>query len=152
MADLLTAITHYCNYQERCHKQVRNKLYELGADKQEVDTYLSKMIEINLLNEQRYAEAFARGHFNNKSWGKVKITQYLKSNGISEYCINKAIQQIELSDYNSRLEKIALKKWESLKKETTQMRVMKIKRFLLQKGFEYSHIEKAIVFISENEK
>jgi len=58
---LFTAIVRYCNYQERCHQEVRNKLYELGAKTPEVEQLIALLIEKNLLNEERYARAFARG-------------------------------------------------------------------------------------------
>ncbi|HWA33446.1 MAG TPA: hypothetical protein VG737_04925, partial [Cyclobacteriaceae bacterium] len=35
-------ISHYCAYQERSHKEVRNKLYEYGLHKNDVEALISK--------------------------------------------------------------------------------------------------------------
>lgn len=135
--DYRTAIYRYCNYQERCHKDVKNKLYELGANTSEVNQLMAEVIEAGLLNEERYARAFARGKFRIKQWGKVKIVQHLKADQVSEYCIRKALQEIDGDEYYAVLQKLAAKKLRELKPERNSL-VNKVKlfRFLAQRGFE----------------
>ena len=58
----------YCAYQERCHLEVKQKLYTLGLQKNEVEWVLSMLIEENYLNEERFAIQFAGGRFRN--WSK----------------------------------------------------------------------------------
>ena len=60
----------FCNYRDRCHKEVKDKLYGLGLWKNEVDQVLMQMMDEDLLNEERYARSFARGYFRTKRWGK----------------------------------------------------------------------------------
>ena len=59
----LQKIRHFCAYQERCHAEVREKLYGYGLYKTEVETILTQLIEENYLNEERFAEQFAGGKF-----------------------------------------------------------------------------------------
>ena len=73
------AILHYCKYQERCHAEVRNKLYELGLTTPEVEHQLADLIETGVLNEERFARSFARGKFRMLHWGREKIKQQLKA-------------------------------------------------------------------------
>jgi regulatory protein len=40
---------HYCAYQERCHSEVKNKLYGFGLNTKEVDQVISTLIEENYL-------------------------------------------------------------------------------------------------------
>lgn len=54
------AILHYCKYQERCHMEVRNKLYELGFTTDTVELQLTELIQNGVLNEERFARSFAR--------------------------------------------------------------------------------------------
>ena len=56
-------IRHYCAYQERAQQEVRDKLYELGMTKDEVEEIMSDLIAENFLNEERFAVQFAGGHF-----------------------------------------------------------------------------------------
>jgi regulatory protein len=138
-------ITHYCNYQERCHKEVRNKLYEIGCKTQEVNEIIAYLIEQNFLNEERFARSYARGKFWIKQWGRNKIIQQLKLKKISDYCIKKAMTEIDEEDYEKILNKNAEKKWQELRTERNpRIKQAKLYRFLVQRGFESSIIIRAI--------
>ena len=143
--DLRTAIYKYCNYQERCHQEVKNKLYELEASTPEVENLLAELIEANLLNEERYARAFARGRFRIKKWGRVKIVQHLKQNRVSAYCIKKGLSEIDGDEYDALLQHLAERKWHELRGERNiHQKKGKTYRFLQQRGFETSLIAEAI--------
>jgi len=139
--DAKAAIWHYCNFQERSHKEVRNKLYELGCRTTEVDQLISELIEAGLLNEERYARSIARGKFRLKKWGRNKIIQSLKQQQVSAYCIKKALTEINTDDYLSTLTRLARKKWQELKTErSVLLKKIKLFRYLLQKGYEHDLI------------
>ena len=74
----LEKIKYYCAYQERSHNEVRSKLLELEIYGNELENYISVLIDENYLNEERYACAIARGKFYYKQWGRQKILQALK--------------------------------------------------------------------------
>ncbi|HCM75832.1 MAG TPA: RecX family transcriptional regulator, partial [Cytophagales bacterium] len=69
----LQKIYHYCAYQERSHKEVRNKLYDYGLWGSEVEDLLTRLITEDFLNEERFAKSFAGGKFRMKKWGRIKI-------------------------------------------------------------------------------
>ncbi|MDR3681583.1 MAG: regulatory protein RecX [Flavipsychrobacter sp.] len=135
--EIQAAIHHYCNYSERCHKDVRNKLYELGCTTPEVEQHIATLIEEGLLNEERYARAFARGKFRMLQWGKVKIINQLKAHGISAYCIKKALKEIDDDAYSATMQKLAVTKTLSLKAvKSKTAKKAKLYAYLLQKGYE----------------
>jgi regulatory protein len=135
--ELKAAILHYCKYQERCHSEVRNKLYELGFNTSEVEQQLSGLIETGVLNEERYARAFAGGKFRMKQWGREKIRQQLKAHKISDYCIKKAMTEIDGDEYDKTLKKLAAKKYAEIRSDRSLlMRKAKMYRYLVQKGYE----------------
>jgi regulatory protein len=128
---------HYCAYQERCHSEVRDKLYSFKLHKNEVEQLLTQLIEEDFLNEERFAVAYAGGHFRTKQWGKEKIKYALKQKKISEYCIRKALTGISNTDYNKTFFNVADKKLKTLKSEKNIfIKKKKIRDYLLQKGFE----------------
>ncbi|MEJ7738884.1 MAG: regulatory protein RecX [Chitinophagaceae bacterium] len=130
-------IKHYCAWQERCHQEVKEKLYELGLHKKEVDEVLSQLIEENYLNEERFSIQFAGGKFRMKSWGKIKIRYALKQKQVGEYLIKKALQQIDDDTYMAVLQKLAQEKWKTLKGEKSiSIKKQKTLNYLLQKGYE----------------
>ena len=131
------AIINYCQYQERCHQEVRNKLYELGCSTTTVNEQIAMLIEKDLLNEERFARAFARGRFRLKQWGRVKIKQELKQRKISDYCIKKALTEIDEQDYDACINHQADKKILEIKGDRSlPSRKGKLYRYLLQKGYE----------------
>src|ERR1700761_8570757 len=142
---------HYCGYQERCHSEVKEKLYSFGLHKKEVEEALSTLIEENYLNEERFAIQYAGGHFRLKHWGKVRIRYQLKQKQVSEYCIKKALAGIDEEDYERTLAKLAEQKWEELGDESSLLaRKQKLKAYLQQKGYEIDLIQKIVSDIINN--
>jgi regulatory protein len=138
----LQKLKHYCAYQERCHSEVKEKLYSLGVWKKDRDEIISTLIEENYLNEERFAIAFAGGRFRIKQWGRVKIKYELKQKQVSDYSIKKALKQVDEKEYVRTLEKLLEKKQASLKKEQPVIRKRKTMDYLLQRGFEADLINK----------
>ena len=133
----LQKIRHFAAYQERCHQEIKEKLYMFGLYSKEVDEILALLIEENYLNEERFAEAFAGGKFRIRQWGRIRIRYELKQKRVSDYCIRKAMQTIPEEDYLAALKKIAEKKWNTLSTEKSPYtKKAKAIDYLLQKGYE----------------
>jgi regulatory protein len=138
----LQKLKHFCGYQERSHAEVKQKLYSLGLFKTEVEELISRLIEEEYLNEERYAIRFASGKSSIKGWGKIKIRHELRQKAISEYCILKALKSLDEEEYVSRFNRVASKKWQALRLEKNIfVRKNKWQQFLLQRGFEPSLIK-----------
>ena len=132
----LQKLKHYCAYQERSHSEVKDKLYQLGVWKKDHDEIISGLIEQDYLNEERFAIAYAGGKFRVKHWGKIKIRYELKQKNVSEYCIRKALKQIDEEDYRALIAKLWKKKYQSLKNDQYLIRKKKTIDYLLSRGFE----------------
>src|ERR1700744_5801427 len=100
----LVKAEHYCAYQERSQQEVRNKLYEWGLWTNAVENIISQLIGGNFLNEDRFAKAYTKGKFNQKSWGKIKIKQGLKLKQVPDVLIKKALAAIDPDYYFKALE------------------------------------------------
>jgi regulatory protein len=136
---------HFCAYQERNHREVKEKLYSFGLYKEEVEQLLSKLIEENFLNEERYALAFAGGKFRMNSWGRIKITHALREKQLSAYCIRMAISAIDEDQYLRRLHQLASAKQQELQQRYQGWQLnQKIFQYLLQKGYEKELIKNCI--------
>lgn len=140
----LQKLKHYCAYQERCHSEVKEKLYTLGVWKKEHDEIIATLIEENYLNEERFAIAFAGGRFRIKQWGKVKIKYELKLKQVSEYSIKKALKQIDEEEYLKVLTKLAKEKYTSLKSEQYLIRKKKTMDYLIAKGYEIELVRRLV--------
>ena len=132
----LIKAANYCAYQERCHNEVLEKLSEWGIWGIDAQEILLTLIEQNYLNEERFAIAFAGGKFRVKHWGKVKIKLELKQRDISEYCLNKALNEISDQDYLHTLNEQIDKKWAETKDKNLLSKRAKVARYVIGKGFE----------------
>jgi regulatory protein len=138
----LQKLRHYCGYQERSHAEVKQKLYSLGLFEKEAEELISRLIEDGYLNEERFAISYASGKSRNNGWGRIKIRHGLEQKGISKYCILKALQSLDESEYIAGFQRIADKKWLSLRSEKNIfVKKNKWQQFLLQRGFEQSVIK-----------
>ena len=79
LLEIQKKLEYYCAYQERCHKEVSQKLKDLGVFGIPMDNVISHLIEQNYLNETRFAEQFVRGKFRVKKWGKMRLERELKN-------------------------------------------------------------------------
>jgi len=146
--EALQKAKQYCAYQERCHSEVKEKLYSYGMNKKEVDELLSELISDNYLNEERFAIQFAGGKFRIKQWGRVKIKYALKQKQVSEYCIKKALSAIDEHDYLKTAQKLFDQKLKTLKSEKNLFtRKRKLQDHLMQKGYETALISKLVAAV-----
>lgn len=138
-------LEHYCVYQDRCHKEVIQKMYDLQVPHDQRDEIIVRLINDNFLNEERFARSFARGKHAIKKWGRVRITNELKLREISAYLIKKALSEISEENYEQTFYDLASKQWEMSTETHLLKKKKKVSDFLFRKGYEK---EKIYDFIS----
>jgi regulatory protein len=136
LAKELNLIRKYCAYQERSQQEVRDKLYSLGLHRSEVEQIISMLITENFLNEERFAIAYAGGKFRMKQWGRNKIKASLKQKKISDYCIRKALHEINEKNYLKTLGNLISEKGKSVKEQNPLKKKYKIAQYAISRGFE----------------
>ena len=132
-------LQHYCAYQERCHKEVVEKLKGMGMIPQAIDHIVAQLIKENFLNEERFSQSFARGKFRTKKWGKNRIVNELKARDISRFNIQAALKEIPKDEYLETLDVLSKKRWAEIKETHPQKRRKKLADYLLYRGWE-SHL------------
>ncbi len=127
----------YCAYQERCHREVQDKLKEMRMIPQAADAIIVHLIQEGFLNEERFARAFVRGKFHQKKWGRIRLERELKLRGISSYLIQKALtEELPEGAYQEVFESLAKKRWDALKSESPMRRKQKFFSYLQYRGWE----------------
>lgn len=132
----LQKLQRYCAFQERCHQEVRQKLYELSVYGDLLEEIIAELIADNFLNEERFARTYARGKFRTRSWGRVRIQQELKQRKVSDYCIRKGMEEIDEEEYLKTLQKVIAKKQAELTGEEQFTARQKTAQYAMRKGFE----------------
>ena len=127
----------YCAYQERCHKEVHQKLREMRMIPEAIDLIILHLLKHNFLNESRFAQAYARGKFNHKKWGKQRIVRELKFRDISKYNIDLGLKEIAEEDYLQTFNELAEKRFLQLSSESNlQKKRKKFADYLFYRGWE----------------
>ncbi|MDB0027004.1 RecX family transcriptional regulator [Flavobacteriales bacterium] len=129
-------LKNYCALQDRCQWNVTQKMKEWGLLEMTQNHILEILIQEKYVDEERFAQSFCRGKFIIKKWGKVKITKELKKKKISDICIKKGLEEIDLTEYDLLLENLLIKKNDTLRDKNHFTRKSKLARFLIQRGFE----------------
>ncbi len=132
-------LEHYCAYQERCHKEVREKLKSLHMIPEAIDVIVVHLLEQNFLNESRFAKTYVSGKLRIKFWGRHRLTFELKKKGIGKININEALKDIDTEEYIYIFTKLAEKKAFNITGTDKYKKRKKLTDYLIYKGWE-SHL------------
>ncbi len=139
LKEALSKMETYCAYQERCHKEVFEKLKEMGMIPQVIDHIMVHLVENNYLNEERFSKSFARGKFRIKKWGKLRIIRELALRDISKYNIETALKEIDEQEYLTAFNELAEKQYKKLLQANRLNTRRKFISYLVYRGWE-SHL------------
>jgi regulatory protein len=144
----LEQMKRFCAYQERCISDVRQKLYKDGFRGDEAEWAIAELISEGYLNEERFARSFARGKFRINKWGRIKIEIELRRRAVSSGNIRRGLSEISDSVYENCLRDLIKKLGGT---EASDKAKLKIKRSLMQRGFEPELIVRFIKIPNEEE-
>ena len=133
---VLDKMAKYCAYQERCVKDVTEKLKTFELTQKEKDEILDYLIDNRFVNNTRFAQAFVKGKINQSGWGLNKIRFHLAQKGIDKAIIDEALQTYDEETYRQRLLDILKSKSKTVKAENDFEKNRKLAAYAMQKGFE----------------
>ena len=140
LKEIYDKMEYYCSYQDRCHKEVEQKLSSFTLIPEIKEKIIIHLIEHKFIDEERFAKSFVRGKHNYKGWGKNRIIQELKFREISKRNIDLALLELPNEIYLENFHTLAKKNWNSIKERKGQKKNKKFVDFLLRKGYETSLI------------
>ena len=133
---VLDKMAKYCAYQERCVKDVRDKLKTFDILEEEKTKILDYLLDNRFVNDERFAKSFVRGKINQSGWGVNKIRFHLIQKGIDKDIIDEAIGQTDNEVYRQRLIDILKTKSKTIKANSDFEKKRKLAAYAMQKGFE----------------
>ena len=143
----LAKAMRYCSFQERCQFDLTNRFVAWNVKKEDFDRILDVLIDDDFLNENRYVEAFVRGKFKMKKWGKNKIKMGLIAKRVYnesefEFVFN---EEIDEEEYLKTIVELIEKKSCLVDEPDEFKKRDKLYRYMLSKGYESEHILKQLV-------
>ena len=133
---VLDKMAKYCAYQERCVKDVRDKLKTFEISEEEKTKILEYLLDNRFVNDERFAKSFVRGKINQSGWGVNKIRFHLVQKGIAKEIIDEALSQTDEEVYRQRLIDILQTKVKTVKADSDFEKKRKLSAYAMQKGFE----------------
>jgi regulatory protein len=133
-------LVNYCVYQDRCHAEVEQKMWEFMLIPEAKDEIFLYLLKENYLNEERFTRSYIRGKFYIKHWGKNKIRIYLKQKHVPEKLINSCFDEIDETDYEKTIKKIFEDYYSRQTGLQEYQKKSKTIKYLMSRGFEYEKI------------
>lgn len=112
---------------------------------------LEKLIESRFIDDRRYAEAYVREKSNLSGWGVRKIAMQLRTKGVSQDIITKALGQIDSSELQLRLQDKLRRKLKCTKANSQYELRGKLYRYALSQGYDYEQAIKAIEVVCQDD-
>ena len=133
---VLDKMAKYCAYQERCVKDVKDKLKTYDIPEEEKTKILEYLLDNRFVNDERFAKSFVRGKINQSGWGVNKIRFHLVQKDIAKEIIEEALGQTDEEVYRQRLIDILTTKAKTVKAVSDFEKKRKLAAYAMQKGFE----------------
>jgi regulatory protein len=139
---LRSAAWRRCAAREWAPRQVATWLREQGADPEQVALLLEELETEGFLDPGRYARAFVNDKHRLRAWGRLRIQQQLRSDGISDSDIAAALAALDPDEYQAQLQQVLRRKLRELGLEAEQAQisaenVAKVYRYAAYKGYEH---------------
>ena len=133
---VLDKMAKYCAYQERCVKDVKDKLKTFDISEKAKAEILDYLLDNRFVNDERFTKSFVRGKINQSGWGANKIRFHLIQKGITKELIDEALGQTDEEVYRERLIDILKTKAKTVKAASDYEKKRKLAAYAMQKGFE----------------
>lgn len=133
---VLDKMAKYCAYQERCVKEVTDKLRTFELSEKEQEDILNYLIDNRFVDNERFAKAFVRGKVNQSGWGINKIRFHLIQKGIDKELIDASLRTYDEEMYRQRLVEVLQAKAKTVKASSDFEKKRKLAAYAIQRGFE----------------
>ena len=140
--EALKKLLHYCNYQDRCEKEVITKLNSLELDDSDKRFVLEFLREEGFVNDERYCRSYVKSKLNLKKWGINKIKVSLIAKGVDKEMIDNVLYDIDYDLYKEELVNLIRNK--KIEGSDPYKRRAKLIRYAISKGYSYPEIIEAM--------
>lgn len=139
------------DYRDHSEREIKTKLLR-KYDADCVEEAVRKLVELDLVNDERYAENYARELYEHKKFGKMRIKSELRAKGIAADIANEAVDALfeeEEPDNIQRIVDIIGKRYYNRMNDDVGRK--KVFAALQRMGYSFSDIREAMSEFSDDE-
>ena len=131
-------IMDFLSRREHSSKEIFQKMSQRVESKELLEDSINELVEDGLLSDERFAESYFQSR-KNRGFGPLRIKNELIQRGVKESIFNSIQADTEWSSYALEV----LEKKTNGKKPEEMKEILKLKKFLNYRGFEFEDIDKA---------
>lgn len=134
----LKKILHYCDYQDRCKKEIFAKLNTFELVDDDRNFIVDFLNDEGYINDERYCRSYVKSKLSLKKWGVNKIKISLISKGVDRDIIDTVVSEIDQDSYKEELIKLLENK--KINESDPYKRKAKLIRYAVSKGYSLSMV------------
>lgn len=135
--EALSRAAGLCAKCEQCTPDLRRKMSTWGLSASDTDRVITRLEEMNFVDDARFARAYAHDKLVFSGWGRNKILQGLWAKRLSRADIDQSLDEIDEEEYESVAERVIRAKIRTSKDGiSTYEAKLKVLKFAMQRGFE----------------
>ena len=132
----LKKILHYCDYQDRCKKEIYAKLDSFEVSDSDKNFIVEFLQDEGYIDDERYCRSYVKSKLNLKKWGVNKIKLSLLTKGVDREIVDNVISEIDQDSYKEELANLLKNK--KINESDPYKRKAKLVRYAVGKGYSYS--------------
>ena len=136
--DIRKKIMDFLSRREHSKKEIYKKMLDKVNSLEILDEEIKKLEQDGILDDERFAEQYLYSLVK-RGLGPLRINKYLQEKGVDSHLINTLLKDLDWQD----LAKEVLLKKSKYQIPPKEEDVVKLKKFLNYRGFEYYDIERA---------
>ncbi|MFR9502998.1 MAG: regulatory protein RecX [Rikenellaceae bacterium] len=136
----LESLMRQCARAEKSSGDALRLMRTWGVAEEHRQEILERLIADKFIDDRRYAEAYVREKINLSGWGARKIAASLKAKGVAASIISEALEDIDRSTLEERLESAVERKARGLKYKDKYDLKSKLIRYGLSLGYDYDMV------------
>jgi regulatory protein len=133
-------------------RQLRRKLAQKEVPADEADAVIARLLGAGLLDDERYALAYARSKLVGQGSSARRISQELARKGVSAELSKQAIEQVVIDeevDTRAVIERVARKKFASMGDLEPAVLRRRLFAFLARRGYELDEIREVVAILGK---
>ena len=135
-------IMDFLSRREHSSREILKKMSNRVESKEMLLDSIKELVDDGLLSDERFAESYFQSR-KNKGYGPLRIRNELKQRGVGDQIFFSLSNEVDWSKY--ALEALKKKMNGDLPSETKD--VLKLKRFLNYRGFDFQDIDRAFALL-----
>ncbi len=133
-----------CAQAEHCQWEMLEKMRRWEVPEEAQARVMQRLVKERYVDDERYAQAFAKDKIRYNKWGRRKVDQALWQKHIDEDIRKRVLDEVDDDEYLKVLRPLLKQKRKSTKANSDYELNQKLMRFALGRGFTFDIIRQCI--------